>query len=424
MAQAWRNRKHLFIAVLLGLATVAFAQPGDRTAETELTRAIEACGKCPDLPALLNNLGGLYHTQGRYKLAAPLYEKALGLREAEGGMTALALLPPLNNLALLYRDTADYKRAREFAERAVSIVQLTRASESAEGAASYANLGAILEVQGQTREAEERLEHALAIREKLFGPIDISVADTLSDLALAKRLEGRIGAAIQLYRRALSIYEQPFRQSRNFATTLNNLAQALVQNGDLKEAEVFFHRAIAEAERQFGPEHPNVAAALTNLASLQLSRRRFKAAEDLLSRAEAIDRQSFPAAHPRIAHDLRLEASLAFERKRYSAAEKLLDEASSILTERLPATHPDLGILAAELGNVYLKEGRRDEAEAAFARAVAILEQAWGRDDPRLVPTLEPYAQLLRAHENYAAAAGIDARIMKIRVTQALKQAA
>jgi hypothetical protein len=49
-----------------------------------------------------------------------------------------------------------------------------------------------------------------------------------------------------------------------------------------------------------------------------------------------------------------------------------------------------------------------------------ILEQAWGRDNPQLLSDLQSYALVLRARQDYADAAGVDAQAMKIRVTQAL----
>src|SRR5207253_1152218 len=116
--------------------------------------------------------------------------------------------------------------------------------------------------------------------------------------------------------------------------------------------------------------------------------------------------------------------ALAFDRKKYDEAEKLFDQALAVLAKRLLATHPEIGRLTANLAEVYLRQKRPAEAEEAFAKALAILEPPLGPDNPELLPTLEHYALLLRARQDFAKAASLDARVMKIRVTHALKRAA
>ena len=121
---------------------------------------------------------------------------------------------------------------------------------------------------------------------------------------------------------------------------------------------------------------------------------------------------------------MNLEAILAFDRKKYAEAERLFTEALAILTKRLPAGHREIGRATANLAEVYFRQKRAVEAEQAYANALTILEQAVGRDNPELLPTMEHYSQLLRARQDFAKAADLDARVMKIRVTRTLKRAA
>src|SRR5260370_23005094 len=164
----------------IALSAAPACQQDYEAAEAKCTTTLAACGNCPELAAILNNLGGLYYTTGRYAEAGALYQRALSLREVQAGTMALALLPPLNNLALLYRETADYAHALKYAELAVSIVDLDQAAEPADGAASFANLGAILEVQGEIGDAKKWLEGALGIREPVRGVRHFLVAATVS----------------------------------------------------------------------------------------------------------------------------------------------------------------------------------------------------------------------------------------------------
>jgi len=57
---------------------------------------------------LLNNLAGLYHHQGRYADAEPLFKRALAINEKSLGPDHPALATPLGNLAGLYADQGRY----------------------------------------------------------------------------------------------------------------------------------------------------------------------------------------------------------------------------------------------------------------------------------------------------------------------------
>jgi hypothetical protein len=59
-------------------------------------------------------------------------------------------------------------------------------------------------------------------------------------------------------------------------------------------------------------------------------------------------------------------------------AEALYKKSAAILEQALPANHPEIGNLMTRLANVYRVEGRWDESEELFRRAIKILERAWG----------------------------------------------
>ena len=333
-------------------------------------------------------------------------------------------LPALNHLVLVYREAADYGRARHLAERALGIVESQKLTETAEGATVLANLGAIAEMQGETTEAQKRLGRALEIRERLLGAAHPQVAETLSDLALAYSMEGRFATAGGLYRRALVILEAEPDAKGTLGAVLNNLGKMEAQQGHLKEAEAILRRSVTESRRALGMRHPNTAAGLVSLAEVLRLRHHYREAEVTLQRAEEMNRLNFVADHPRIARDLSLEGALAFDRKKYGEAEAAFERALGIFERSLPAGHREIGRATANLALVYLKEKRLEEAERAYGRALTILEQTVGRENPELLPVMQQYSAVLRAREDFAGAAGLEARVMKIRVTRTLRGAA
>jgi tetratricopeptide (TPR) repeat protein len=73
------------------------------------------------------------------------------------------------------------------------------------------------------------------------------------------------------------------------AITLNNLGLLHEDLGDSAQAELLYRRSFAIAERNLGPEHPDVALSLNNLAALAAAREDFPEAHRLLRRAQTID---------------------------------------------------------------------------------------------------------------------------------------
>ena len=414
-------------AVLNNLGSRYYSAGRYTEAEPLLNRAVEIwsadSAAQPQFATALHNLAAVYRAQGRFAEALPLYERALELRQAVAGPNDPTLLPLLNNLALLYRDLADLNRARRTAARAISIAESQGVVETADGAAGFRALGAVLEAQGRIAEAKVALRRAMAIDERVLGPDHPSTADTINELALAYRHEGQWNEAARLYRRALAIY-QAAPNSSQVPVALNNLAQTLAAQRQRNEAERLFRQALAESEKRYGPDHPDVAAELAGLADLLGSRHKYAEAERLLSRAQKIDRRRFPPDHPQIAYDLIHAADLAFERKQYGQSEDLLHQALAILNRTFAPNHPEIGKATASLAEIRRCQRRLDESEELYRHAVAILEQAWGPENPQLLTILERYSLVLRAREQYAQAAGVDTRVMKIRVSRTLRNPA
>ena len=77
------------------------------------------------LAIVLNNLANLYHTQGTYAQAEPLYQRALAIREEILGPHHPIVAQSLNNLAALYRDQGHYAAAEPLFLRSLGIKEKT-----------------------------------------------------------------------------------------------------------------------------------------------------------------------------------------------------------------------------------------------------------------------------------------------------------
>jgi tetratricopeptide (TPR) repeat protein len=75
----------------------------------------------PDTATSLNNLAGLYSSQGRYEAAEPLYIRSLEILEQVLGADHPATATSLNNLAGLYSSQGRYEAAEPLYLRCLEI---------------------------------------------------------------------------------------------------------------------------------------------------------------------------------------------------------------------------------------------------------------------------------------------------------------
>jgi tetratricopeptide (TPR) repeat protein len=221
------------------LGSASFSAGKYRDAELLFARAISLLvAETPpsdDLAKAYHNLATTYRAEARYSDAAGFYESALELREALIGPSGITLVPILNELGLVYLELADYVRAERTLRRAMSIVLMYQAEHTTAG------------------------------------------ADTMNNLALADRRQGRLADAEELYRRALKVYEQT-SDAGHQVDALNNLGRLLADEGQYEAAEQLIRRAIDEAQNKLGPTDPNTGLGLGNLGKLLIARRKYSAA--------------------------------------------------------------------------------------------------------------------------------------------------
>ncbi len=73
------------------------------------------------MPASLNNLAQLYHAQGKYAEAEPLFQRSLAIWEKALGPEHSDVATTLENYAALLRQTARADKAERMEARATAI---------------------------------------------------------------------------------------------------------------------------------------------------------------------------------------------------------------------------------------------------------------------------------------------------------------
>jgi len=146
---------------------------------------------------------------------------------------------------------------------------------------------------------KELLERSLAIKEKHYGAGHISTAVTLNNLATAYTELGDVVQEREMLERSLSIKEQHYgKGSVQCAATLANLASVYSELGDTRRGLEVLKDTVAIEERHFGPGHVETAITLNNLALACGETGDLQSMRDSLLQSLEIKENYFGAGHP------------------------------------------------------------------------------------------------------------------------------
>jgi tetratricopeptide (TPR) repeat protein len=159
---------------------------------------------------------------------------------------------------------------------------------SARGAIAEQEASQLLK-EGRYADGLAKAREALALRERVFGPKHVDVAESLTTLAEFHRSMGQYVDAERLHQRALAIREELLSADHaQVAQSLNNLAVLRNAQAMYGEAETMLLRALAILERTQATMQRNYglqAEVLENLATVYRALGKITEAEE--SRAKA-----------------------------------------------------------------------------------------------------------------------------------------
>jgi tetratricopeptide (TPR) repeat protein len=324
-----------------------------------------------------------YHLRGgRLAQAEAIY------RAAETTATAEQRGIVLSNLGAIAFARAQFGEAERLWRRA-----LEHGVPSDETAVTWSNLGAALAGQGRTAEADEAYARALTL-----VPADSAKAgNILNNRAELYRRVGRLAAAEEAARTALSIAEKHAADQIAIASRAHTLATILAERGQLQEALDLLRRARALKIAGGMREHPDMAPTATATAQILLFTGEHTEAEELANEALAILRRTHGGQHPRTAVALDLLASIYDATGRMAEADPLYREALAICDATLGRNHADSARIRVDFAAHLRAVGRHQAAIAVYSQALEAIESTFGAGNPRAAAVRAAMAQTYRA---------------------------
>ena len=237
-------------------------------------------------------------------------------------------------------------------------------------ARSYEKLGLLHEQNGDRSAAKAYLVNAHRILSRLQPADGPAVFHSSRRLAHLCTELGQTEEAIDFYEQAVAAApEVPGLPFSDLGALLNNVALMCRKAGRPKTAEPYYLRALEVYETQLGREHPDVASVLNNLGVFYTNEKRFTEAEQIHVRALAIREKAFPTNHPDIAQSKCNLAVVYHSRGDYDRASELYRASLQTWEDSMAKPPEEYEIVAANYADLLRSLGKARKAQALETRA-------------------------------------------------------
>jgi len=269
---------------------------------------------------------------------------------------------------------------------------------------------------GQYTNAEAMFRQALALRMKVLGNEHPDVASSLNDVANALREQGRFPEAEPLFRAALGKRKKLLGSEHpDVASSLNNLGNVVRQQGRFAEAETLYRQALAMRRNFLGRDHADVARTLNNLATALWEQGRQTEAETLYREALAMQKKLLGSEHPEVAGTLNNLAGVLREEGKLEEAEAVDRESLVRLRKLLGNEHPHVATSLCNLAQVLEDQGKLEQAEALHRQALAMRRKMLGSEHPDVANSILALANVLQDQSRWTEAETLHREALALR---------
>lgn len=270
--------------------------------------------------------------RGHLAEAALLQRQVLAVYMNALGSTHAVTARLMHTLAQSLYDLDQLDEAERLHRQALAVQTDVLGAEHAETVTSQHNLAMVLLALGQKEEADEYLRRVLAVRQRALEADAAPQPAALEGVARVLMRLNRSGEATVLQRRALQLREQAGQGGITLADKYNDLACILAMDGQWGEAVEFHRRALAIYKQVLGTHKCTAGSYLGLGAALE-------------------------------------------ETGQLVEAEQCLQAAVSMCEQVLSHSHALTAFMCDRLAGLLRKQGRMQDAEALYARVVAIRAQ-------------------------------------------------
>lgn len=231
LAQLFRRKRQLKEAELLLLEALA-------------TRDKESGRHSEKSAYVLYDLGLLYKEMGDLRKAESAFLESSAIRKEVLGESDLRYAWSLSGLAGIYKSLGNYSESERHYLKALEIRENITGKDHPDYASSMNNLGGLLLEQKRYSEASLRFKEALDLRKRLLGIRHPLYAASLNNYSAALYYDKNFGEAAKMFQEAIHLREELIGKDKDYGMYKGNLAECLLELGDLENAEKNFRAAL------------------------------------------------------------------------------------------------------------------------------------------------------------------------------------
>ena len=387
-----------------------------------VSRALDALGPPESAPKLASHtyarLSKLLFQRGDMAGARAAAERNLAFVERALAGDAAEEAEAYHLLATVESAQSDFTAAQRHYERAIAIGSQDLRLDGPDVARFLTNLSINYWWQGEYGAARTTVERAIALAEKVQGPLAESTLSARAWLATLLVEDHRLDEAAALLEEILEAHSKSRSSSGTLEwELLHQLGAVELNRGRLAQARRAFERALESAVAAYGSDSKNVgmienALGYVNCRTGDAFRARSLFDKGIAKLDAGYGRESNPAAIARAN-----AASGLLEASDFAGAAALGEQAVEVFEKIQGPDHVDLADVLDVLAEAYYRLGDVVRARTVERRAVGIMERANGPRDPTLAHFLENLAELeMNAGETTVALAHAT-RALEIRVS-------
>jgi len=220
---------------------------------------------------------------------------------------------------------------------------------------------------------------------KRYGKKSLAYAQAVNFAALNRRLSGDNPGAVGMYRDAIAILEALGDDGqRDLAVTLDNMANAMQDSGDVQAARPVSERAGRLWLQLDGPDGVHTATHLNNYAMILRQLGDFSLALDAMRKALAATEKKLGSKHTRTATLLDNIGALLAQMGRFDEAETYHERARAGFVALYGPEHVSVATSLQNLGYVHRQAGRADKALGVYDQARRVYLKRLGKKHPSL----------------------------------------
>ncbi|HXX01456.1 MAG TPA: tetratricopeptide repeat protein [Candidatus Acidoferrales bacterium] len=307
--------------------------------------------------------------------------------------------------------------ARELLDKAAAQIPTALAKDPELQADMMDQMGRVYEHLGLTSRAEDLLRPGVEIRRRVLGSNHPETLLSINNLANALSDEGKLTDADVLYKEVIDRSRRVLGPAHHTTTmAMNNYALNLQDEGHSTEAEKMLRDVVEAHSRALGSEHPETLTAISNLANMLRMNGHFAESEKLNRQVLAARRRILGADDP---DTLRSATNLALvltdEQGHDLEAEQLLRPTLETQKRIVGPEHPDTIETMNSLATVCGRQGKLAEEETLLQQTIAIERRTLGPDSSKVFVSMNNLAALYEEEKKLPEAERIFRELVEVQ---------